>query len=130
MAKKHGPIKILQFNAHVDLYDELDGNRFSHACPFARITEDELPNSLTQIGIRTITQYQKEQVERFRVTVHQMKDLDMALDLILNRPLYVTFDLDVLDPAFVFGVSHHEPGGLSTREALNFIQQIKGNLVG
>ncbi len=130
MAKKHGPLNIIQFDAHGDLYDELDGNRYSHACPFARIMEDGLATSLTQVGIRTMTLHQKEQADKFGVTVHQMKDLDAPMNLNFEGPLYVTFDLDVLDPAFAPGVSHHEPGGLTTREALHFIQRIEGQIVG
>ncbi len=130
MAKKYGKLNILQFDAHGDLYDELDGNRYSHACPFARIMESGLASSLTQIGVRTMTLHQKEQAEKFDVSVYEMKDLEMNLELDFEGPLYITFDLDVLDPAFAPGVSHHEPGGLSTREALRFIQRLKGNIVG
>jgi len=130
MAQQYGQLNILQFDAHGDLYDELDGNRYSHACPFARIMEYGLASSLTQIGIRTMTKHQKEQAERFDVKVHQMKDLDLNLALSFEGPLYITFDLDVLDPAFAPGVSHHEPGGLSTREALSLIQRLQGNIVG
>ena len=130
MAKKHGRLNILQFDAHGDLYDELDGNRYSHACPFARIMEEGLALSLTQIGIRTMTLHQKEQADKFGVTIHEMRSLDLEMDLYFKGPLYVTFDMDVLDPAFAPGVSHHEPGGLSTREAISFIQRITGNIVG
>ena len=130
IAKKYGRVNILQFDAHGDLYDELDGNRHSHACPFARILEDNLALHLTQVGIRTMTLHQKEQADKFGVTVHEMRDLKSDLYLKFQGPLYVTFDIDVLDPAFAPGVSHHEPGGLSTREALSLLQGIKGKIVG
>ena len=55
----HNELTILHFDAHPDLYDELDGNRLSHACPFARIMEDELADHLIQIGIRTLNQHQR-----------------------------------------------------------------------
>lgn len=130
IVEEHGPIHILQFDAHGDLYDTLDGNRFSHACPFARIMEDGLAQSLTQLGVRTMTQHQKEQGDRFDVKIYDMQSIDMHIDLSFEGPLYITFDMDVLDPAFAPGVSHHEPGGLSTREALRFIKSIKGNVIG
>lgn len=130
VAKKYPKLSILHFDAHGDLYDELDGNRHSHACPFARIMEDGLAQHLTQIGIRTMNQHQKEQAERFDVRVIQMKDWDKDLAFNIEGPVYLSFDIDVLDPAFAPGVSHHEPGGFSTREVLAMIQNLKLNIIG
>lgn len=130
MAQKYPDLHIIQFDAHGDLYDELDGNKHSHACPFARIMENGLAKNLTQIGIRTMTQHQKEQADRFGVNVIEMKDWTADINLNIDGPVYITFDLDVLDPAFAPGVSHHEPGGLSTREAITMIQKLNVNIVG
>ncbi len=130
MAEKHPDLHIIQFDAHGDLYDELDGNKHSHACPFARIMESGLAKNLTQIGIRTMTRHQKEQADRFRVNVIEMKDWSADIDMKFDGPVYVTFDMDVLDPAFAPGVSHHEPGGLSTREAIGMIQKLDADIVG
>ncbi len=130
MAEKHPDLHIIQFDAHGDLYDELGGNKHSHACPFARIMENGLAKDLTQIGIRTMTRHQKEQADRFGVNVIEMKDWSSEINMKFDGPVYVTFDMDVLDPAFAPGVSHHEPGGLSTREAINMIQKLDANIVG
>lgn len=130
MAEKYPNLHIIQFDAHGDLYDELDGNKHSHACPFARIMENGLAKHLTQIGIRTMTRHQKEQANRFGVNVIEMKDWHADINLTFDGPVYITFDMDVLDPAFAPGVSHHEPGGLSTREAINMIQKLDANIVG
>ncbi len=130
MAEKHPDIHIIQFDAHGDLYDELDGNKHSHACPFARIMENGLAKNLTQIGIRTMTHHQKEQADRFGVDVIEMKNWSADINLSFDGPIYVTFDMDVLDPAFAPGVSHHEPGGFSTREVINMIQKLNANIVG
>lgn len=128
--KSHGKVNILHFDAHTDLYDELDDNRYSHACPFARIMEEGLAGSLTQIGIRTLTQHTKEQADRFGVNIIQMKDWTSETKINIEGPAYLSFDLDVLDPAFAPGVSHHEPGGFSTREVLSIIQSLNLNIVG
>jgi arginase len=64
------------------------------------------------------------------VEVISMRNLSRFAELRLDGPLYISFDLDVLDPAFAPGVSHHEPGGLSVREALTFIQSIQAQIVG
>lgn len=128
-AKAYSEMTILHLDAHPDLYDHLDGNRQSHACSFARIMEEKLAVRLVQVGIRTITGHQREQAQRFDVEVHEMSAGPLP-DLKLNGPVYLSLDMDCLDPAFAPGVSHFEPGGMSTREVLNIIQRLKGNLIG
>jgi agmatinase len=131
LARRHGPLSILHFDAHPDLYDELDGNRLSHACPFARIMEEGLALRLVQVGIRTMNAPQRVQAERFAVEVHEMRTFAAAsFSPDLGAPAYLSFDMDALDPAFAPGVSHFEPGGLSVREALGIIQGLHLPLVG
>jgi agmatinase len=121
---------IMHFDAHPDLYDELDGNRFSHACPFARVMEEKLARRMVQAGIRTTNGHQREQARRFGVESLEMKDLACWPKLEFSGPVYVSFDIDVFDPAFAPGVSHWEPGGLSVRQALDVMQSLKGRIVG
>jgi len=123
-------LTILHFDAHPDLYDELGGNRHSHACPFARIMENKLAQRLVQVGIRTMNSHQAEQAKKFGVEVITMRELHRFAELKLEGPLYISFDVDVLDPAFAPGVSHYEPGGMSVREALNCIQSLQAQIVG
>ena len=131
MADRHGPLHILHFDAHPDLYDHYEGNRYAHACPFARIMEAGLASHLVQVGIRTMNPHQHAQAERFGVEVHTMATLDLAsFQPEFDGPVYISFDLDVLDPAFAPGVSHHEPGGLSTREALRMVQRLSAPVLG
>ncbi|NNF52410.1 MAG: agmatinase [Gammaproteobacteria bacterium] len=129
-ARAYPGLCILHLDAHPDLYDELDGNRLSHACPFARIMEDQLAKRLVQVGIRTLNAHQAEQAERFGVTMHEARNWKPETSLGLHGPLYLSIDLDVLDPAFAPGVSHHEPGGLSVRDVIGLIQSIGTPLVG
>ncbi len=130
--EKHFPdLSILHFDAHPDLYDELDGNRYSHACPFARIMEEGLIKKLVQVGIRTMTPHQQEQADRFNVKVIDMKSWPKGLSTLrFSGPLYISIDLDVLDPAYAPGVSHLEPGGLRTRDIITVIQKLKAPIVG
>lgn len=130
LSKKYPNLQIIHFDAHPDLYDELDGNRLSHACPFARIMENKLAKKLTQIGIRGANEHQRKQAKRFGVNMIELKNMKKKFNLSFDLPIYISFDLDVIDPAFAPGVSHHEPGGLSTRKAINLIHSIKGNIVG
>lgn len=130
LSKHRADLTILHIDAHPDLYDEYDGNRFSHASPFARIMEEKLARRLIQVGIRTITTHQREQAKKFAVEVHDMMHWQGIPDLHLDGPVYITIDMDGLDPAFAPGVSHPEPGGLSTREVLNLVHQAGPHLVG
>ena len=129
-ARKYSDLSILHFDAHPDIYDSFQGNRFSHACPFARIMEEKLAKRLVQVGIRTATAHQREQIKRFGLEVVEMRDWREGLALEFEAPVYISFDVDALDPAFAPGVSHREPGGLSTRQAIDLIQRIKGSVVG
>ena len=124
------PLTILQIDAHPDLYDEFEGDRFSHACPFARIMEEGLATRLVQVGLRAMTGHGRDQALRFGV-----EQIDMRAWADGARPstagqVYVSIDLDGLDPAFAPGVSHREPGGLSVREVLTMIDTLGGELVG
>ncbi len=126
----HPSLTILHVDAHPDLYDTFDGDRFSHACPFARIMEERLAWRLVQVGIRTINDHQRAQADRFGAEIIDMRMWEAGKRPVVNGPVYLSIDLDGLDPAFAPGVSHREPGGLSVREVLTLIHQISGTLVG
>jgi len=130
LSAKYDSLNILHFDAHPDLYDDFDNNPFSHASPFARIMENNLVKRLVQIGIRTLNDHQIDQVNRFGVEVIEMKDFDSDLVLQFTGPVYISLDLDGLDPAYAPGVSHPEPGGLSTRNIINIIHSLKGQVIG
>ncbi len=139
-AAAFGPPAVLHLDAHGDLYDSLDGNRFSHACPFARIMEAGHAQSLVQVGLRALTRHQREQAGRFGVHSLEMRHTSPeAVSGHLRESLpktawsagvYLSLDLDVLDPAFAPGVSHHEPGGMTTRDLLTIIQDLPVPLLG
>ena len=127
----HGPVNILHFDAHPDLYDDYEGNPWSHASPFARIMENGLAGRLVQVGIRTLSQHLRLQAERFGVEIHEMRNLDISsIGRDFDGPVYISCDIDALDPAFAPGVSHLEPGGLSVRDILSIIQRLPNRIVG
>lgn len=123
-------LHVLHLDAHTDLYDDFEGNPYSHASPFARLMETGLVQSLTQVGIRTYTSHQREQAKRFSVKVIEMKDFNLEFLSSLQGPLYISLDIDVLDPAFAPGISHHEPGGMTTRELISVLHGVKVDIVG
>ena len=123
-------LTVIHFDAHPDLYDEFEGSRQSHACPFARIMEEGTVKRLIQVGIRTMNGHQREQAKKFGVEVIEMRELPALDRMKVDGPIYISFDMDALDPAFAPGISHREPGGMSTREALSHIHAITGKIVG
>jgi agmatinase len=125
-----GDFAILHFDAHPDCYHEFEGNPHSHACPFARIMEEELCTRLVSVGIRTAHGHQREQRKKFGIQWLEMKDRAKWPRLSFDTPVYVSVDLDALDPAFAPGISHHEPGGLSTRELLDVIHAVDAPIIG
>ncbi|MFQ5721755.1 MAG: agmatinase [Candidatus Aminicenantales bacterium] len=128
--QKFKEIDILHFDAHPDLSDELYGDRFSHACPLARILEDGLCQRVVQVGIRAATGEHWQQAQKYGVEMIEMKTFKSSLALNFDHPLYISFDLDALDPAFAPGVAHHEPGGLTTRQVIGILHRLKAEIVG
>jgi len=128
--KRHPRLTIVHIDAHSDLYDVYQDNRRSHACPFARIMEEGLADRLIQIGIRCVNPHHDAQIARFGVEVVTADLWRRSLPLKLDTPVYVSLDIDALDPAFAPGVSHPEPGGLSTRQVIDIIQAIDQPIVG
>ena len=127
--RRHSKLTILHIDAHADIYDAYQGNRRSHASPFARIMEERLADRLIQVGLRTINDHHREQFKRFGVEVFEACRCGESLPLDLESPVYISVDMDALDPAFAPGVSHREPGGLSTRQVIQWIQAIKQPIV-
>lgn len=130
IAQGHRGITILHIDAHGDLYDCFEDDRFSHACPFARIMEEKLCARLVQVGIRTLTPHQRDQIKKFGVDTIEMQHFAGGARPGVTGPVYVSVDLDGLDPAYAPGVSHREPGGLSVRDVLTMIHSLDGPIVG
>lgn len=130
VAARHGPVSILHFDAHPDLYDDFGGNPRSHASPFARIMEGGHARRLVQVGIRTLTRHCREQADRFGVEIIAMRGFAPDRVPVLDGPLYISIDLDGIDPSEAPGVSHPEPGGLTLREVLAVLDRQTAPIVG
>jgi arginase len=128
--RQHSQLTILHIDAHSDIYHAYQDNPRSHASPFARIMEERLTDRLVQVGIRTINDHHREQFERFGVEVIEAGRWSECYRLELATPVYVSLDLDGLDPAHAPGVSHREPGGPSTRQVIDLLHTIRQPIVG
>jgi agmatinase len=134
-AKKHGPIALLQFDAHCDTWED-DGNRLDHGTMFARAAADGVVDVArsTQVGLRTHNTTDAGFEILTAPWVHR-NGIDAALDVIRERagdaPLYISFDVDGLDPAFAPGTGTPVIGGLASWQALELIRGLGAcNLVG
>ncbi len=123
-------LTVVHFDAHPDLYPEFEGNRDSHASPFHRVMEEGLAGRLVQIGVRTLNAVQADAARRFGVEIVRPEAVADWPGVSGPDPVYVSFDMDALDPAFAPGVSHHEPGGLTVREVLSALGRVRAPIVG
>jgi len=130
IAAAHGPIDVLHFDAHADLYDSFGGDRRSHASPFARIMEAGLAKRLVQVGIRTLEAHCRAQAERFGVEIIEARHFRPGCVPRFEGPLYISIDMDGFDPSCAPGVSHMEPGGLTARDVIDVLLGIETPVVG
>lgn len=132
-----GQVDILHIDAHPDIYHAFEGKHYSHASPFARIMEGGHARRLIQVGLRSVTQEQRDQAKKFGVEQHEMRTFNQDREYLERLQLgqgvkgvYISIDVDCLDPAYAPGVSHIEPGGLSFRDVMNIVQNVQGDIVG
>ncbi len=116
---------VVQFDAHADLRDEYLGNKFSHACVMRRVRE--INNKVFQFGIRSGDKEEWEFIKKNNIylksTLPSKEDIEYIKEL--NLPVYLTVDIDVLDPAYAPGTGTPEPGGYSSRELFNSLYLFK-----
>jgi agmatinase len=144
LARRHGPLALLQLDAHGDTWDEYFGQRYFHGTTFLRAQEEGLIDaaSSVQAGLRG-SLFEDGDLESARelgfsvVSCDELRALgpegygSLVRERIGNRPVFVSFDVDVLDPAFAPGTGTPEVGGLSTAEALACLRALRGiDLVG
>jgi arginase len=127
-----GPLTIVHFDAHGDIYDHFEGDRFSHACPFARVMEEGLAARLIQVGLRTLTPHQREQSKKLGTEIFGADRWRDAIPTVasLRGPVYVSLDIDVLEPMLAPGIAHPEPGGLSVRDVLDVLFALRTEVIG
>ncbi|HVS84861.1 MAG TPA: agmatinase [Gaiellaceae bacterium] len=139
LAKRHGPLALVQLDAHGDTWDEYFGQRFFHGTTFKRALEEELIDATAsvQAGMRG-SLYGAGDIESARelgFTVIPSEELralgpaayaELVLGKTQDRPVFLSFDVDFLDPAFAPGTGTPEVGGFSTAEALAFLRALRG----
>ena len=144
LAVKHGPLALVQLDAHADTWDEYFGQRYFHGTTFKRAAEERLlePAASVQAGMRGSV-YAAGDLQGARglgftvLTSDELRALtpdqyaETVREKVRGRPVFVSFDVDFLDPAFAPGTGTPEIAGFSTAEALGYLRALRGiNLVG
>ena len=129
--EKYPDLAVVQFDAHADLRDEYLGETLSHATVMRRIVDKIGAERFLQIGIRSGTKEEFEWIRANNTLLNDKSEIQEALKKIEGRPVFVTVDLDVLDPSIMSGTGTPEAGGLSFNEFMSWLLEFKGqNIVG
>ncbi len=125
-AKRFEDLCVLQFDAHADLRDTYDSTPLSHACVMRRVLENVPDSNMFQIGIRSGTQeewqWMREHRTVFPASPEALRDI---VQRVAGRPVYLTIDLDVLDPSIMPGTGTPEPGGLTYAEFERLLLELR-----
>lgn len=127
-------IVLLQFDAHMDLRDRFNNEEFSHACVQRRIVEQLGPDHLIQVGIRAVSKEEYNYAKEHQITYYTCNDIRREGAATIARqitdtippgpPLYLSVDMDVLDPAYAPAVGNPEAGGMTTSELLTLLRAV------
>ena len=143
VAKKHGPVSLIQFDAHNDLWDEYFGSKYSHGTPFRRAFEEGLllDGGVLQVGLRGQVYGENDfdfarahKVRMVTAEEFHKKGLTIVqrhLRALRGKPVYVTLDIDAVDPAYAPGTGTPQVGGLTSIQIIELVRALRGlNIVG
>lgn len=145
LAKKHGPVAVVHIDAHTDVNDEQFGEKIAHGTPFRRAVEENLidPNKVVQIGVRgtgyAADDFDWSRDQGFKVVQAEecwYKSLAPLMAEVReligpDHPVYISFDIDGLDPAYAPGTGTAEFGGLTVHQGLEIVRGCRGlNVIG
>ncbi len=131
--KKYPKMSVLQFDAHSDLRDEYEGSPYSHASVMARVCEFMSPRRVTQVGIRALCKEEREFIRTNKVNTFFASALhsgehgsNWAKKVVetLSDEVYITFDVDALDPSIMPSTGTPEPDGLTYQEAIQVVREV------
>lgn len=129
--KKYPDLKVIHFDAHTDLRDEYLGEDLSHATVIKRVADIVGMDSILQVGLRSGTKEEFALVNNYDTLANGVMDFEQKLKKFVKCPIFITIDLDVLDPSIMPGTGTQEAGGLFYNEFLQYLLKVKDfNIVG
>lgn len=130
-SKRYPELFVIHFDAHADVREDYIEEKLSHACVMRRVSETITPKNLIQIGIRSGTQDEFEWMKENNTLVKTQENLKERLKVLNNSPVFLSIDLDVLDPSLMSGTGTPEPGGMTYNELMSWLLLLKDlNIVG
>jgi agmatinase len=143
ITRRHGPVAVIQFDAHNDLWDEYFGSRYSHGTPFRRAIEENLilDGAFLQVGLRgqVYDEHDFDFAKKHKVkmiTAEEFHARGIALfrrqlQAFRGKPVYITLDIDSVDPAYAPGTGTPQVGGFTSIQILELVRALRGlNIVG
>lgn len=138
VAKKYGPVALVHFDSHSDLCDEVFGQKYNHGTPFRRAIEEGLidPSHSIQIGMRGSLYDPNEhkmaaELGMKLIPAHKVREMGLpalietAIERVGDKPCFLTFDIDFIDPAYAPGTGTPEVGGFTSLEGLELVRALK-----
>jgi agmatinase len=130
-SEKYPELYVVHFDAHADVREDYLNEKLSHACVMRRISEIITPQNLIQIGIRSGTSEEFAWMKDNNTLVKSQEELKSRLEFLQNKPVFLSIDLDVLDPSLMSGTGTPEPGGMNYNEFMSWLMLLKDtNIVG
>lgn len=130
-SKKYPELYLIHFDAHADVREDYIEEKLSHACVMRRISELITSNNLIQIGIRSGTQEEFNWMKENNTLVKSQEEFKERLKFLQDKPVFLSIDLDVLDPSLMSGTGTPEPGGMTYGEFMSWLMMLKNlNIVG
>lgn len=124
LKRKHPKLNVLQFDAHLDLKDSYLGNKYSHVTVMKRISEILGKDKIISVGARSFSKDEMEFAKRNVI----LKSLERLVEYEIKGPVYVTIDMDIIDPSFAPGVSTPVSNGVSPEEFLDMLLKLKNKM--
>jgi agmatinase len=124
LQERHADLAVLQLDAHTDLRDEYEGRRLSHATVMRRVAEIIPPDRIVALGIRAGTSEEFALAERYRAWSPRLSVTSEVWTWLQDRPVYITIDIDVIDPSDAPGTGNPEPEGIDAGGVLGFVRRL------
>jgi len=127
-AEHYPGLSVLQFDAHADLYDNYEGDRWNHACIMARVREIPQVSNIVAVGIRSLSQEEADVLDKqntfFAFTLDLQEQWIEKVMSQLNEQVYISFDVDAFDPSLMPATGTPEPGGMQWNQVMALLKRV------
>ncbi len=130
LKEKFGKIDVVVLDAHLDYRDEYEGMKHSHATAVRRISELDIVKNLTVIGVRSISEEESRTKKVEYISPLEINEKDFKFQFKSENPIYMSIDMDVIDPSYAPGVGNPEPFGLKPKTVKDIIRDLSPSIVG